>query len=317
MERDALKDATPGSHFRDPGHKRRAWTPASSPQFRQQAVQRRLNMEILEAESAAQLLLDLGARGFLALHLDYAPPELRQAVAVLAQLRLGRRLAVPRYRHFEIEGERTVERPRPLTRAATARVIDQRRQSVANGEHVAHGHDAMVWEIGHDVAIGVRAAEVMDLHALAAQIQPHAVFERDVRGTRLIGLDHLAPRTLRGDDLNVLRLHLRIPAAVVAVIMRVDHVAHRLVRQLADLRHQVVEVDLELVVDEDQALIRDENRRVAGNQVVVDDEEVVPDLDRRQRGRLVAELGVDVGTEENDGQRDDETQAGSHTARIL
>jgi len=191
------------------------------------------------------------------------------------------------------------------------------RQTIADREHVAHGDDAMVREIGDDIAVAVRAPEVIDVHTLAAKIQPHAVLERHVRRPRLIGLDHLPPRAFRGHDLDVLRLHLRIPAAVITVVVGVDDVADRLARDLSDLRHQVVEVDLELVVDEDQPLIRDEDRRVPWNEVVVDDEQVFPDPDGRQLRRLVAELRVGVRTKQGDTHRQNETDATFHREQLL
>ena len=55
----------------------------------------------------------------------------------------------------------------------------------------------MVREEHDDVTVGVRAAEAIDLDALAADEEPHAVLERHVRLAGLIGLDHLVARLLR------------------------------------------------------------------------------------------------------------------------
>ena len=59
-------------------------------------------------------------------------------------------------------------------------------------------------------------------------------------------------------------------------------------RHLLQLGHDAGVVDFELVVDEQNAFIGDEGRRVAGDEVVVDDVEVVLDLDEIQLGGLLA-----------------------------
>jgi hypothetical protein len=51
-------------------------------------------------------------------------------------------------------------------------------------------------------------------------------------------------------------------------------------------------IDLELVVHQDNARVRDERRGIARDVVVVDDVEVVSDFDGIQLGRRVTELRV-------------------------
>src|SRR5688572_10239021 len=114
---------------------RDAWPSAH---LRQQSIERRLDMKVLEPEAAAQLFFDLGARRFLALHLDDAAAKLGEVVAVFPEVALRCRLAVPRNGGVEIERQRTFERAWPLARAAPAGVVDQRGQSLTDREHVAH-----------------------------------------------------------------------------------------------------------------------------------------------------------------------------------
>ena len=96
------------------------------------------------------------------------------------------------------------------------------------------------------------------------------------------------------------RLQLRVSAAVIAMIVRVDHVLDRLIRDLLQLRHDVLVVDLELVVHEYHAFVRHQHRGVAGHEVVVNDEQVVLDLDGVELGGLVPELRVHVHAEHGD-----------------
>ena len=59
------------------------------------------------------------------------------------------------------------------------------------------------------------------------------------------------------------------------MMMRVDDVLDRLVGDLLQLRHDAVVIDLELVVYQHDALVGDERRRVARDEVVVDDVKIV------------------------------------------
>ena len=101
-------------------------------------------------------------------------------------------------------------------------------------------------------------------------------------------------------DLRAERLQLRVSAAVIAMVVRVDHVLDRLIRDLLQLRHDVLVVDLELVVHEYHAFVRHQDRGVAGHEVVVNDEQVVLDLDGVELGGLVSELRVHVRAEHGD-----------------
>ena len=99
---------------------------------------------------------------------------------------------------------------------------------------------------------------------------------------------------------------------MVAVKVRVDHVLHRLAGHLLQLRHDVVVIDLELVVDQDDPLVGDECGRVARNEVVVNDVQVVLDFHQIELGRLLAELGVNIRTEQCKRQQRDKTGTHPH-----
>jgi hypothetical protein len=160
-------------------------------------------------------------------------------------------------------------------------------------------------------AASVRAAEVVELDVLPAQVDVGVMIEHHRRLPGLLGVHHVLARLFRRDHLNVDLLHLRVAAAVVGMVVRIDDVLDRLVRQLLHLGDDVREVDLELVVDEHDALVRDERGRVAGHEVVVNHVEVVRQFHRVQLGRRLAELRVQVRHAERAGHR----QRKRHTGR--
>jgi hypothetical protein len=102
-------------------------------------------------------------------------------------------------------------------------------------------------------------------------------------------------------------LELRVAAAVIGVIVRVDHVLHGLVRHGLQHRHNVVVVDLELVVDEHHAFVRDQRSHEAGHCDVADDVDVVAYLDDLELRRLAAELRLRARSQHDD-RRTEETR---------
>src|SRR3954469_16391965 len=77
-------------------------------------------------------------------------------------------------------------------------------------------------------------------------------------------------------------------------MVRVDHVLDWLVGELLHLGDDVGEIDLEFIVDEHHAFVRDERGRIAGDEVVVNDEEVVRNLDGVELRGRVPELRMHV-----------------------
>ena len=135
--------------------------------------------------------------------------------------------------------------------------------------------------MNHDVAVGVAAPEPVEIDHELAVVEPHVLFEGEVRQARTLSLGHLEARVFVRDDLGAQGLLRRVAARVIRVQMRVDDVEHRLVGDLAQLRHDAVVVHLELVVDEHHAVGGDEHRAVA-RLAAADHVEVVADLERRE-----------------------------------
>ena len=96
--------------------------------------------------------------------------------------------------------------------------------------------------------------------------------------------------------------------------VRVDHVLHRLARHLLELRHDVRVIDLELVVHEDDSRVGDERSGVPGDEVVVDDVDVIRHFDEIELGRFLPELRVKVRTEHGKREHRDETDTHLHQA---
>ena len=79
---------------------------------------------------------------------------------------------------------------------------------------------------------------------------------------------------------------LGVAAAVIRMMMRAEHVLHRLIGHALHLRHDAFVVLLELVVHQDDAFAGDIDRDVAA--VAFDLVQIVLDLVERQRRGLLA-----------------------------
>src|SRR6185503_3369036 len=134
--------------------------------FVDEPVERHHDVKVLEAELGAQHLLDVGARAILLDHLRQHFGHALRAGSRLAHRLFVRDSAMPRHDGVEVEGEDLVERACPLLRAAAAGMIDELRQAFAVCEQVAGRERAVVREQDDDVAVGVAAAEVVDLRNL-------------------------------------------------------------------------------------------------------------------------------------------------------
>ena len=92
--------------------------------------------------------------------------------------------------------------------------------------------------------------------------------ERDPRRThagrrvRLFVLQDVGPRHRGRDDLGR-RQKLGVPAAVIGVIVRVDDVLDRLVRDALHLVHDALMILIEFIVDQDDAFVGDVDGDVA------------------------------------------------------
>ncbi len=231
--------------------------------------------------------------GFLrAIHFTNARHQLHGALAVIGHLLLGGDRPVAGNHGIEIELQRRTQRAGPFHRAAAARIIDQLGNVVALGVHVAGRENAIGREQHHHVAVGVRAAEMIERHVLAAEINVRVMFDHDVGKARLVGHHHLLASFLGRHHLHVHGLELGVAAAMVAVVMRVDHVLHRLVGDLFQLSHDAGVIDIEFVVHQQHAVIGDQRRGVARHEIVVDYVQVVLELDGVQLRGLISKLRV-------------------------
>ena len=100
----------------------------------------------------------------------------------------------------------------------------------------------------------------------------------------------IGARVLGGDDVGG-REELRVSTAVVLVIMRAQHVFHRLRGHALDLFHDGVVVPLEFVIDQNYAFVGDQHRDISA--IAFDLVEIVVnfvDFQFRRRWGLV--LGV-------------------------
>ena len=164
----------------------------------------------------------------------------------------------------------------------------------------------------HDqVAIGVSAAEVVELRMLAPKVDVGVTVDRDRGQSRLLALNHVLPRLFGRDDLRIHLLHLDVAAAVVAVMMRIDDVTHGLIRNLLQLRHDVVMIDFKFVVDEHHTVIGDQCGRISGNDIIVNDVQIIFNLHKIQLCGLRTTLRVSEphGT----GQKESQPQAHDRT----
>ena len=98
----------------------------------------------------------------------------------------------------------------------------------------------------------------------------------------LLAVDHVLPCLFGCYDLRIHLLHLDVAAAVVAVMMRIDDVTHWLIRNLLQLRHDVVMIDFKFVVDEHHTLIGDQCGRISGNDIIVNDVQIIFNLHKIQ-----------------------------------
>ena len=115
-------------------------------------------------------------------------------------------------------------------------------------------------------------AEVPRARLLAPEKHGHLVRERHARETdrrawrvlvvRLLDVREVRAHVLVRDHLGD-RQHLHVAAGVVVVLVRVDHVAQRLVRYRLHLREDVAVIAVEHVVDEHDPLVCREHRDVS------------------------------------------------------
>ena len=192
------------------------------------------------------------------------------------------KLAFDRYVGVEVEGENAVEDAEPLQAAAAVRVVDERRRAV---QQVAAVDGAQIREVDDRVTVRVPAPEVVRTNLNAAEVDGGLVGVDDARRRVLLVADHVLPRVLVGDDIRRVN-EPDVAAGVIAVVVRVDDVADRLVGHLGHPRLDAVDVARELVVDQDDALGRHAHAHVPADPVDV----VESVLHRRhaQRLRLLA-----------------------------
>jgi hypothetical protein len=170
-------------------------------------------MQLGPVELGLEHLGDLVPCFLLDDHLVDAGAQLQRAVPELAHLLLGRHVAVARDHRIEIELQHRVERGRPFLRAAAARIVDQLRRCIAVGEHVARRECPARRKEGDDVAVGVGAPEVIEIHACRRVHAGMVVEHHFGRPARLPST--MPPRACTEANLHVQLLQLRIAAAVI------------------------------------------------------------------------------------------------------
>ena len=190
--------------------------------------------------------------------LDQLPRACLQRAHVLLealQVGPGGHRPVPGDHGVEVELEDVVQRRHPAQRGPAAGVVDGR-HARQHHEQVAGSHHPQVRKIDDRVAVGVAAAHVVQPHLGAAEVDGRflGVGQRRRAGHRS-GAGHGGARVLVADDLCRLE-ELRVAAGVIAVVVRADHVLHRLVGHALDQSNDLVVVRREHVVHEDHALVR-------------------------------------------------------------
>ena len=167
-----------------------------------------------------------------------------------------------------------LERVGQRQHAAARHGIDERRHLPR--EHVSGGHRARDWKDHERVAIGVAGPEVIEVDPIVAAPQRHPVGERPVRHRRRVRRDtrvggHPLPCVLVRDHVDR-RREVLVAADVIWMRMRIDDHRHRLVGDCTNLIQDRLAVVWELRVDEHDAALRHEHRRVSagtGNNVQV------------------------------------------------
>jgi hypothetical protein len=140
--------------------------------------------------------------------------------------------------------------------------------------------------------------EVMHLHFGAAEVNGRLGREGHRRwtGQRLWSIGHRRARILVAEDGGVLQ-EPDVTAGVIAVVMRADHVFHRLAGDRLDQGDDLVVVALEHVVDQEHTVVGDADRKRVGARV---EDGVQPRLDRlysqlRRRRPALPRLADDAG----------------------
>src|SRR6185436_16936354 len=176
--------------------------------FVDEPVERHHDVKVLEAELGAQDLFDVGARAVLLDHLRQHFGHALRAGSRLAHRLLVRDSAMPRYDGVEVEREDLVESSCLFLRAAAAGVVDELWEALTVCEQVAGRKRAIVREQYDDVAVGMAAAEVVNLGDLAAQVHGAARLDGDVDGVLRAGREHACARRDRRDGERTLGLEL-------------------------------------------------------------------------------------------------------------
>src|SRR5262249_49367031 len=86
-------------------------------------------------------------------------------------------------------------------------------------------------------------------------------------------------------------LKLRVASAVIRMMVSIHHVLDRLIGQLFHFSDDVIGIDFELVVNQENAFVGDQDRRVTRNHIVVDDIQIILNFHDIQFGGSL--LGVD------------------------
>ncbi len=199
---------------------------------------------------------------------------------------------------------RLCERRRVLDARPAVRVVHERH--LLAGEQIAGVHGPQFREDDKRVAVGVSAPEVVQLDAIAAAPDCHAILERAIGHGVGLSLQRVHPfhvglRVFVRDHLYALR-EVLVAADVVAMCMRVDDRRHRLVRDRFHLLHDALAPVGELGVDEHDTLLGDEGGRIPSTSR--DDEEIFLYLLDLSRLRLLAlaSRGARRDGETTDGQ---------------
>ena len=166
-----------------------------------------------------------------------------------------------------------------LQHAAAVVGVDERH--VLPRENVARVDDAMRREDDPGIAVGVAAAEVVEVDLIGALADGHLVLEGALRHAGVVvlledrHLLHVGPGVFLHHDIDG-GWEFDVATHVIAVRMRVDQQRDRLGRQFLDLGEDGLAPSRILRVDDGDAVGHHQHRRVAA--ATTQDEEVVLDL---------------------------------------
>ena len=201
-------------------------------------------------------------------------------MAPLQQVRFGCYRTVARDHLVYVIFERLPDGLLPFDQAAAARVVDKRE---AVHKKIAGVQDALRREIHEGVPIRVPPAKVPRADFLASQKDLGLIAKCNSRKAGHLSGDHVGPRVLMRDNIHRCRHRQQrlVAAGVIAVLVRVQNIADRLVGNRFHLGQNVRGVLREFIVHEDYPFAGRQHRDIAA--IADDHVQILGDLLHGQR----------------------------------